>query len=170
MNKNTLTAILMGFVICLGIVVIVLSVKLSIRPKAEPEPDLSSASNVFVDDTNPTDTPTPEMTPEPTPTPEPTTVTVMMVRTTTSVNVRAEPSTSGTKLGTVVKGSEFPMIEEVGEADNKWTKIQYDGGEAYIKSSYLEQFEKEVEAAPTTPTPEDGEGADQPEGGGEPAQ
>ena len=70
MNKNTLTAILMGFVICLGIVVIVLSVKLSIRPKAEPDPDLSTASNVFVDNTNPTDTPTPEATPEATPEPE----------------------------------------------------------------------------------------------------
>lgn len=160
MNKNTLTAILMGFVICLGIVVIVLSVKLSIRPKAEPEPDLSAASNVFVDNTNPTDTPTPETTPEPVTEPTVTTVTVQMVRTTTSVNVRAEPSASGTKLGTVVKGSEFVMIEEVGEGDNKWTKIEYENGEAYIKSSYLERFEKEVEV---TPTPE-------PEDGGEPAQ
>ena len=160
MNKNTLTAILMGFVICLGIVVIVLSVKLSIRPKAEPEPDLSAASNVFVDNTNPTDTPTPEATPEPVTEPAVTTVTVQMVRTTTSVNVRSEPSASGTKLGTVVKGSEFVMIEEVGEGDNKWTKIEYESGEAYIKSSYLERFEKEVEV---TPTPE-------PEDGGEPTQ
>lgn len=165
MNKNTLTAILMGFVICLGIVVIVLSVKLSIRPKAEPEPDLGTASNVFVEN-NPTDTPTPEATPEPTTEPAVTTVTVQMVRTTTSVNVRAEPSANGTKLGTVVKGSEFVMIEDVGEGDNKWTKIEYEGGEAYIKSSYLEQFEKEVEV---TPTPEpDGDGT--PENGGEPAQ
>lgn len=168
MNKNTLTAILMGFVICLGIVVIVLSVKLSIRPKAEPEPDLSASANVFVeDDTDPTDTPLPEITPEPTVEPEATTMTVQMVRTTTSVNVRAEPSASGPKLGTVVKGSEFVMIEDVGEGDNKWTKIEYEGGEAYIKSSYLEPFETEVEVTPTA-EPEGAEGA--PEAGGEPAQ
>lgn len=165
MNKNTLTAILMGFVICLGIVVIVLSIKLSIRPKAEPEPDLSSASNVFVEDnTNPIDTPTQEMTPEPTTEPAVTTMTVQMVRTTTSVNVRAEASANGTKLGTVVKGSEFVMIEEVGEGDNKWTKIEYENGQAYIKSSYLERFEREVEITPTPTT--EGE----PETGGDPVQ
>lgn len=159
MNKNTLTAILMGFVICLGIVVIVLSVRLSIRPKAEPAPDIGTASNVFVDDnTDPADTPTPELTPEPTVEPVAATMTVQMVRATTSVNVRSEPSANGTKLGTVVKGSEFVMIEEVGEGDNKWTKIEYESGEAYIKSSYLERFEKEVEVTPT------------PEAGGEPAQ
>ena len=166
MNKNTLTAILMGFVICLGIVVIVLSVKLSIRPKAEPEPDLNTAANVFVEDnTNLTDTPTPTL--EPTTVPEVTTITVQMVRATTSVNVRAEPSANGTKLGTVVKGAEFVMIEQVGEGDNQWTKIEYESGEAYIKSSYLESFEKEVEVTPTPAT----EGADgEPDAGGDPAQ
>ncbi len=163
MNKNTLTAILMGFVICLGIVVIVLSIKLSIRPKAEEEPDLSAPANVFVDNTEPTETPaTPEPTPESTPTPEPETVTVQMVRTTVTVNVRADSTTDSDKLGSAVKGSEFVMIEKL---DNGWTKIEYEGAEAYIKSDYLEAFEKEVEA---TPVPDPGtEGAEGTGGAGE---
>lgn len=160
MNKNTLTAILMGFVICLGIVVIVLSIKLSIRPKAEEEPDLSAPANVFVDNAEPTEAPvTPEATQEPTPEPTPETVTVQMVRTTVTVNVRADSTTDSDKLGSAVKGSEFVMIEKL---DNGWTKIEYEGAEAYIKSDYLEAFEKEVEA---TPVPDPGtEGA---EGAGE---
>ncbi len=158
MSKNTLTAILMGFVICLGIVVIVLSIKLSIRPKAEPEPDLGAPdNNVMVEDTSPTETPTPENTPEATQTPVVETVTVKMVRTTAAVNVRADSSTNGTKLGTVEIGTEFAVIEVL---DNGWTKIDYQGSEAYIKSDYLESFEVQVEVTPTPETePSDDSGA-----------
>ena len=148
MNKNTLTAILMGFIICLGIAVIVISIKLSIRPNVSDSGDTVEqiTNNVVVEET-PTQTPTPEAT-EPPVEPQVTTVMVPMVRTTETVNVRDDSSTSGNKLGSAVKGSEFVMIEAL---DNGWTKIQYNDVEAYIKSDYLEQFEKEVEV---TPTPE----------------
>lgn len=145
MNKNTLTAILMGLVICLGIVVIVLSIKLSIRPKADSKSDIgTSGTNVVTGEPTPSVTPTP--TPSPTPEPEVQTVTVQMVRTTATVNVRPDSSTEKPAIGTATIGSEFVMLEEL---DNGWTKIEYGDSIAYISSKYLEKFEKQVEATPT---------------------
>lgn len=155
MNKNTLTAILMGFIICLGIAVIAISIKLSIRPKVNDEAGTGTPVSDVVGPA-PTDTPIPEMTEAPEE-PKVTTVTVQMVRTTETVNVRDDSSINGNKLGSAVKGSEFVMLEAL---DNGWTKIEYNDGIAYIKSEYLEQFEREVEV---TPEPEDG--TDQPEDG-----
>lgn len=153
MNKNTLTAILMGLVICLGIVVIVLSIKLSIRPKADSKSDIgTSGTNVVTGEPSPSATPTPDLTPTSTPEPEVETVTVQMVRVTATVNVRSRPdsSTQETKLGTAAVGSEFVMLEEL---DNGWTRIEYGDSTAYIASKYLEKFEKQVEVTPT-PTPQ----------------
>lgn len=154
MNKNTLTAILMGFIICLGIAVVVISIKLSIRPNSSDTNEINQVSNNVPIEEGPTEAPTPEVTQEPVE-PQVETVMVPMVRTTETVNVRDDSSTNGNKLGSAEKGSEFVMIEAL---DNGWTKIQYNGGEAYIKSDYLEQFEEEVEV---TPTPEEnGDGAE----------
>ena len=154
MNKNTLTAILMGFIICLGIAVIVISIKLGIRPNVSDSDDaISQAPNNVVVEESVTQAPTPEITEEPVE-PQTTTVMVPMVRTTETVNVRDDSSTGGNKLGSAEKGSEFVMIEAL---DNGWTKIEYQGGEAYIKSDYLEQFEKEVEATPEPEQPDDGD-------------
>lgn len=152
MNKNTLTAILMGFIICLGIAVIAISIKLSVRPNVSSDSKGTGGQPVSgVVEAAPTDTPTPEVTDVPEE-PQVTTVTVQMVRTTETVNVRDDASTSGNKLGSAEKGSEFVMLEAL---DNGWTRIEYKDGTAYIKSDYLEQFEKEVEVT-VTPTPEVG--------------
>lgn len=51
-----------------------------------------------------------------------------------NVNVRASASPNATKLGTASKGEVFELIEEVG---NGWSKINYNGQTAYIKSEYL---------------------------------
>lgn len=51
-----------------------------------------------------------------------------------NVNVRASASPNATKLGTASKGEVFELIEEVG---NGWSKINYNGQSAYIKSEYL---------------------------------
>ncbi len=154
MNKNTLTAILMGFIICLGIAVIVISIKLSIRPNVDNSGETGKPVGDVVIETQPTQTPTPEVT-EPPQEPEVTTIMVQMVRTTETVNVRDDSSTNGNKLGSAVKGSEFVMIEQL---DNGWTKIEYNDGVAYIKSDYLEPFEMEVEVTvtPEATAPEDG--------------
>lgn len=159
MNKNTLTAILMGFIICLGIAVIVISVRLSFRPNAGDTNETGQSMNVVVNN-NPQDTPTPEITETPIPIePEVETVTIQMVRTTETVNVRDDSSTNGNRLGTAEKGSEFVMIETL---ENGWTKIEYNGSEAYIKSDYLEQFETEITVTPT-PEPVEGEDTDEPD-------
>lgn len=147
----------MGFIICLGIAVIVISVRLSFRPNAGDTNETGQSSNVVVNN-NPQDTPTPEITETPVPTePVVETVTIQMVRTTETVNVRDDSSTNGNRLGTAEKGSEFVMIEAL---ENGWTKIEYNGSEAYIKSDYLEQFETEVTVTPT-PEPEDGADTDE---------
>ncbi len=84
-------------------------------------------------------TPTPE--PSPTPTPEPTpdadgfwpvedSVTVDA----TELNIRATPSTSGERLGTITDGT---VLERTGYSDEGWTRILYEGETAYVSSDYV---------------------------------
>lgn len=54
---------------------------------------------------------------------------------TDSVNVRGDSSIEGAVMGTLDKDVEVEVIEQL---DNGWTKIKYNGGEAYIKSDYVE--------------------------------
>lgn len=51
------------------------------------------------------------------------------------VRIRKEPNTSADILGTVYTGEKFDFIEETGE----WTKIKYDDGYGYIKSSFVDK-------------------------------
>ena len=51
------------------------------------------------------------------------------------VRIRKEPNTSSDILGTVYTGEKFDFIEETGE----WTKIKYDDGYGYIKSSFVDK-------------------------------
>ena len=53
---------------------------------------------------------------------------------TDNVNVRQTPSTEGKKLGKIRAGSTIQIIEKQSDG---WTKIQYDGKEAYVKSDYV---------------------------------
>lgn len=69
------------------------------------------------------------------------TAVVKKVRTTDVVNVRSSDSETADKLGKTEKGDEFTLLEEKG---NGWSKIDYDGKEAYIKSDYLEVVSEEV--------------------------
>ena len=52
---------------------------------------------------------------------------------TDSLNVRSEPSTSYSKLGTLLKGTKVGVISE----SNGWSKILYNNKEAYVSSQYL---------------------------------
>jgi len=54
----------------------------------------------------------------------------------TTVNVRAEASTSATRIGQVAKGEKLDWIADV---DNGWSKIIYEGKVGYIKSEYLDK-------------------------------
>ena len=51
-----------------------------------------------------------------------------------AVNVRKGPSTDYEKIGGLNKGQQ---IQVTGIADTGWYRIQYDGAEAYVSSSYL---------------------------------
>lgn len=71
-----------------------------------------------------------------------------------SVNVRSGPGTNFEWVGHVDEGS---SIIAVGEVENEWQKVIYDGQTAYIKAEYLTDeaptgSTPAPEAAPTTPS------------------
>ena len=66
-----------------------------------------------------------------------------LVMTTDKVKVRKDPSTDGEVVSLVDIGEVFTKIEDVEDA---WTKIEYEGGEAYIKSDYLQEVTEEEAA------------------------
>lgn len=59
------------------------------------------------------------------------------VRATDVVNIRASASTEADQLGKASAGQEFLRYEVL---DNGWSKIDYNGSEAYIKTEYLEEI------------------------------
>lgn len=63
---------------------------------------------------------------------------VTKVKSTDVVNIRTSDSETADKLGKAAVGDEFELLEEKG---NGWSKVKYDGGEAFIKSDYLEPSE-----------------------------
>lgn len=69
-----------------------------------------------------------------------TTNTVKTVRATDVVNVRSSDSETADKLGKAQTGDEFTLLEEKG---NGWSKITFEGKDAYIKSQYLEVVSEE---------------------------
>lgn len=50
------------------------------------------------------------------------------------VNIREKPTTESKKLGVLHEGN---AIIRLGETDNGWSKVVFDGAEAYISSSFL---------------------------------
>ncbi|MCR5357148.1 MAG: SH3 domain-containing protein [Lachnospiraceae bacterium] len=60
------------------------------------------------------------------------------VRATDVVNIRASASTDADSLGKAQIGDTYKRYEKM---DNGWSKIDYNGKEAYIKSDYLEVVE-----------------------------
>lgn len=84
--------------------------------------------------------------PEPEPEPEPQTETVA---TTKRVNVRSSSSVEATRLGTVDPGTRFTRYESL---ENGWSRIGYEGGEAYIKSEYLQVVETTIGTVKTNAT------------------
>ena len=78
----------------------------------------------------------------------PETVTVVTkVKATDVVNIRSSDSETADKLGKAALGDEFDLIEKI---ENGWSKVSYNGGEAYIKSEYLEDIETTEVAANET--------------------
>lgn len=81
------------------------------------------------------------------------------------VNIRTSDSETADKLGKAVIGDTFKLLEERG---NGWSKVEYNGEEAFIKSDYLEPSKTEggdaaqateTEGETTSEAPDDNETA-----------
>ena len=66
---------------------------------------------------------------------------IKTVRATDVVNIRSSDSETADKIDKAQIGQEFILLEERG---NGWSKVEYDGKEAYIKSLYLEVVSEEA--------------------------
>ena len=75
---------------------------------------------------------------------------VTKVRAVDVVNIRSSDSETADKLGKAAIGDEFKLLEKIG---NGWSKIEYEGSEAYIKSEFLEDIETEEVSVVNTSTP-----------------
>ena len=80
---------------------------------------------------------------------------VTRVKTTDVVNVRSSDSETADKLGKAQTGQEFELVEQRG---NGWSKIIFEGKEAYIKSDYLEASAEEIIVADNASEEGDGNG------------
>ena len=84
---------------------------------------------------------------------------ITMVRTTDVVNIRSSDSEEADRIDKAQIGQEFTLLEQRG---NGWSKVAYNGGEAFIKSDYLEEVPEEVsdtQVAQTQQPEEDAEAA-----------
>jgi len=82
---------------------------------------------------------------------------ITMVRATDVVNIRTSDSEEADKIDKAQIGQEFTLLEQRG---NGWSKVDYDGREAFIKSDYLEAVpadETEVQVAEAEQPPEEPE-------------
>ena len=77
---------------------------------------------------------------EETPVEEETQTVIKTVKATDVVNIRSSDSEEADKLDKAQIGQEFTLLEEKG---NGWSKVEYNGKEAYIKSDYLEVVSEE---------------------------
>lgn len=82
---------------------------------------------------------------------------VTEMKTTDVVNIRTSDSETADKLGKAAVGDTFKLLETRG---NGWSKVEYNGGEAFFKSDYLEPSKTEVRDVAST---EETEGAETPE-------
>ncbi len=87
-------------------------------------------------------------------------VTIKTVRATDVVNIRSSDSETADKLGKALVDDEFTLLEERG---NGWSKISFEGKDAFIKSEYLEVVSEET----VTPVPEQAEAGQGDEENGE---
>ena len=60
---------------------------------------------------------------------------VQTVKATDVVNIRTSDSETADKIDKAQVGQEFRLLEQRG---NGWSKVEFNGGDAYIKSEYLE--------------------------------
>lgn len=69
------------------------------------------------------------------------TTVIRKAKATDVVNIRTSDSETADKIDKAQIGQEFTVLEQKG---NGWSRVEYDGGEAYIKSDYLEVISEET--------------------------
>ena len=112
-RRNILVPVLIGLVLALAAALVL--VLLLWRPWGVPEEPSSAVSVPAVTTTQPTQAHT------------------LMVVTADVLNVRTGPGTDYDLQGTLTQGSEVQVLAQEGE----WSRIQYNGTEAYVSSQYL---------------------------------
>ncbi|MCR4585224.1 MAG: SH3 domain-containing protein [Lachnospiraceae bacterium] len=98
------------------------------EPEASGEADGDNAPEQNDQDGNSTETPAEETPAEPEKPKE------IIVEATTNVNVRSSDSENADKLGRVNEGTQLTCEEQL---QNGWSRIQYEGKTAYIKTEFL---------------------------------
>ena len=135
MKKTTINNILMGVIAMLSVSICILVFCIVTRPRYvtvnEPEtavitevpniPDTSQSPSTA------SSSGTPSATPEDTPN-------EMHGKTSTKVNIRDAASDEAKVLDTVEAGTTFEILEIL---DSGWTRILYNGSEAYISSDFV---------------------------------
>lgn len=83
--------------------------------------------------------------------------TIQKARTTDIVNIRSSDSETADKLGKAQKGDTFTVLEN---KVNGWSRVEYEGGEAYIRSDYLEVISTETVSGEAENQEEENEAAE----------
>ncbi len=122
-------------IIIVAVIVVIALVRLlhSDEPSADETTPTASTESVAADETTAAEeeiptTAAPETMAETTPAP--------VYKTTDYLNVRAEPSTSSRRLGVLDTDT---VVDYVGDYDETWAIINYEGTQAYVSKQYLTQ-------------------------------
>ena len=135
MKKKTLNIVLDAFIVLLLITIVLLIIMIVRRGEvpmtAEEDTNIQPAESVEAA-MSPSPTPSPTPVPEE-PTPEEEQKQLATIN--DSVNIRSGPGTDTQVVGSRTPGDEVEVLEKL---DSGWTKIRYNGGEAYIYTEYLD--------------------------------
>lgn len=131
MKKSTLNAIMQGVIIVLIIAIVVVSIKLITRPEVTEPSEVAIAEK----ESEAEPEVIPEVESEEPAAPEVYTRVRILKD---NINVRSGPGTEYDRLGSAYGGYDFEFLEVV---NDEWTKIIYDGKEAYVYSEYVEVIE-----------------------------
>ena len=138
MKKTTINAILISIITLMSVSICFLLFCIMTRPRCvivnEPETaaTITEVSDLAEEPQQP-ENPVADSVPETAPVDEQPQST-MHGKTSTRVNIRDAASENAKVLSTVDEGTTFEIIEI---QDNGWTKILYEGSEAYISSSFV---------------------------------
>jgi hypothetical protein len=138
-KKTTINAILMGIIVLLSISICLLLFAIVTRPRysstalATPEPAViteASEENILSGENNSPDQQATALSDDLGSAIE----SSLKGKASSKVNIRDNASTDAKVLGTFEAGDTFDIIEI---QNNGWTKIIYDGSEAYVSSDYV---------------------------------